>query len=879
MRTKSSLPESYRYYVLGNGLKVISIINRNFPMAIVSVHIDTGYCWEEDDILGISHVVEHNLMQSSEKRKGKKIFSDDRRKAGAMYDAGTSYDYTEYLLTLPSQNLSLAIDILCDGFGKPVFHPEVFKSEMGAIKQESKRKLDIPQAMLREKLYETAYKVSRIRRWRLGTEESLNSLTPEDLDTYFNNRYGPGNYVLVVAGDINHDRVEHEIRETFGLLPERKVAGSYSPEEPLQKEVRYQELRRQVGQVYWMCGFHSPEFLKKENAALELLAIILGRGFNSRLNLKVREEWGLVDEIHAHASDFDENTFFNVFMKTDTKRLLEAEKAIMTEVFTLVNQYVTQAELLRARSIFQNDILFLHDDLRQEVGFKSIVETRRGSFLESDTYLEEILALNSRDILKTAEEYIRPDNISICTIIPETSDFKERHAEDLVPVIKEAVKNAKERTYQPDETVLLEGRTLTLLFPAGKPLDEVKEFCLPNKTKILLLENNRIPVFTAAVLLRGGKGLEDKSNCGITSLMQASMLKGTKEYSGKDILGRLETLGVSIRPVLKEDFFGFILKGTSWNFHMAFEILLEILLHPSFPSEEIEIEKRKILARIRGLEDQPREHCLSLYSGEVYRGHSYGLPPEGIEEVIKSLERDDIFRWYENMLTGSNLIIAFGGDLTEDKILKELKVLENLKAGTKSIIPDYIIKPVSNPIETVVLKKRNQTCIAIGYPTVPASHKDYPVFEVMRGLTTGDGGRFWNEIRGKRGLAYVIHTYHLPLGKGGSFLSFTGTSPDTASLTEELLLKEFRKLYEESPGKEELTYGKNYIIGNHLFAERTTAARTLALAGAEATEMDKTYVLNYTEEIQKVTTEQIREAGERYFLPGQHYKAQIQGKI
>ncbi|OQA17253.1 MAG: Peptidase M16 inactive domain protein [bacterium ADurb.Bin363] len=177
------------------------------------------------------------------------------------------------------------------------------------------------------------------------------------------------------------------------------------------------------------------------------------------------------------------------------------------------------------------------------------------------------------------------------------------------------------------------------------------------------------------------------------------------------------------------------------------------------------------------------------------------------------------------------------------------------------------------------MKKRNQTCIAIGYPTVPASHKDYPVFEVMRGLTTGDGGRFWNEIRGKRGLAYVIHTYHLPLGKGGSFLSFTGTSPDTASLTEELLLKEFRKLYEESPGKEELTYGKNYIIGNHLFAERTTAARTLALAGAEATEMDKTYVLNYTEEIQKVTTEQIREAGERYFLPGQHYKAQIQGKI
>jgi zinc protease len=874
----NNLPESYRYYRLENGLKVISIINRNFPVVIVSVHANTGYCWEPDELTGISHVVEHNLMHSSEKRKEKEIFSIDRRIAGAMYDAGTSYDYTEYLLMVPSQNLSMAMDILCDGFGKPVFHPEVFKSEMGAIKQESKRKIDMPQAMLREKLYSVAYKLNRVKRWRLGPEETLDSLTPGDLDTYFYERYVPKNYILLVAGNIEHETVEQEVRNSFASLPDREIFGTYSQSEPVQHEVRYMEIRRQVGQVYWMCGFHTPKYLQKENAPMELLAIILGQGFNSRLNLKVREEKGLVDEISAHATDFDENTLFNIFMKTDTKRLKDAEKAVMAEIFALAVHPVTQQELLRARSIIQNNILFLHDDIRQEVGFKSIVETRTGSFLNCDKYLKEILALNSEDILKSAKEYFRPDNISICTIIPERDSFEKRDIEDFIPSINEAFKMAEEKIYSSDEQVLLEGKTLTLLFPEGKPLDKVRDFRLSNGTEILLLENNRIPIFTAALLLRGGKSQEDKSNCGITSLMQSAMLKGSKYFNGRELLGKLETLGVSVRPVIKEDYFGFILKGTSWNFNTSFGILQEILLSPSFPSEEIEIEKRKILARIRGIEDNPREHCLSLFSGEVFRGHPYGLPAEGMEEVIKQLQRDDLLRWHELMLKGSNLIVSFGGDLTEDKIMREMNIIEKLPPGQKAIIPDYVIKTIHNPVENTVVKKRSQTSTAIGYATVPAGHSDYPVFQVIRGLTTGDGGRFWNEIRGKRGLAYVIHTYNQFYGKAGTFLSYTATSPDKAGLTEELLLNEFRQIYEKPPSKEELNQGKNYITGIHLAVERTTLARTIALAEAECYGAGKDYVLNSVDNIKKVTAEKVVEVAEKYFVPGGYYKAQVKGE-
>ena len=876
MTLKGKLPESYRQFKLHNGLRVITMENKSLPLCIVTVHVNTGYCWEPDEIQGVSHVVEHNLMHASEKRKDVKIFSNDRRRAGAFYDAGTSYEYTEYLIMVPKENLSSAMDILCDGFGKPVFDGEIFKSEMGAIKQESRRKHDMPQAMAREKLYKTACKVHRLNRWRLGEEEVLDRMTPEDLDRYFEKRYGPGNYVLVVAGDIDHDSVEKEVRETFGKLPAREVSGEPSPAEPPQEELRYMEMRKDVGQVYWMGGFHSPKFLEEENTPLELLAIILGRGFNSRLNMRLREKEGLVDDITVSAADYDEHAMFVISMKTDAERLTEAEKALVEEILKVREYGVTGKELERARNIFQKDLLFVHDDLRWQVGWMCVNETRKGSFLHCEKHMEEVFSVTSKDIMEVANKYLKSNNLSVCTIIPEKADFKVRTGEDL----KESFKDIKiEEEKLPEETFPeMKDRPVSLLTPAGNPLDRVDKFTMSNEGRVILLPNPRLPIFSSVLLFGGGKGMETEKNSGITSLMVSSMLKGTKKHSAAELLGELEEIGTTLTPVIKEDSFGFALKGMKKNFSRTVEILREILLQPAFSEKEIEIEKRKALAKIKSIEDQPRSYSHALFSAEIFKGHPYGLSSAGISPVITSLEKGDILQWYEKMIGGKNMVLSVGGDLTERELSGLIKPLVEVPPGIKAEVPPFIPPKLTSPVEAAVKKKRKQTSTLIGYVTVPRNDRDFPVFEVIRGLTTGDGGRFWNEIRGKRGLAYVIHSYHLAYGKSGKFLAYAATSPDKADLTEELLLKEYRKLYEEPPTEEHFEWARNYILGLNLVMGRTTYAKTLLLGEAEAQGSGTECVLRYKENINEVTVERLKEVAEKYFEPGKHYKVQLVGE-
>ena len=109
-------------------------------------------------------------------------------------------------------------------------------------------------------------------------------------------------------------------------------------------------------------------------------------------------------------------------------------------------------------------------------------------------------------------------------------------------------------------------------------------------------------------------------------------------------------------------------------------------------------------------------------------------------------------------------------------------------------------------------------------------------------------------------------------------MSYAATSPDTAALTEELLVKEFKKLYEAPPSKEELAQGKNYITGLYLAGEKTTLARTSALAEAACYGVNKDYVLQYVDNIKKVTAEKVVEVAGKYFIPGAYYKAQVKGE-
>src|SRR5690606_26789671 len=168
-------------------------------------HVRAGYFDEPDAIVGVSHVLEHMYFKGTE-RRGVGEIARETKAAGGYLNAGTIYDHTSYYTVLPSSALEQALDIQADALQHSAIDEDELRRELRVIIQEAQRKLDNPEAVAQEKLFEAMFDVHRIRRWRIGTEPVLASFTRADVLRYYRELYHPANTVLVIAGDVDTAR-------------------------------------------------------------------------------------------------------------------------------------------------------------------------------------------------------------------------------------------------------------------------------------------------------------------------------------------------------------------------------------------------------------------------------------------------------------------------------------------------------------------------------------------------------------------------------------------------------------------------------------------------------------------------------------------------
>ncbi|MCI0409638.1 MAG: insulinase family protein, partial [Acidobacteria bacterium] len=201
------LTEDVVHRKLSNGLTLLIKELHAAPVVAIDTWVKVGYFNEEDDQVGISHVIEHMFFKGTKLRPRPDQIAAEVKALGGELNAGTYYDFTHYYFTLPVQSFSRGLEIQADALLDPLVDPGELARELEAIIQESRRKLDNPPAFAAEKLYELAFRRHRIRRWRIGQEESLRAFSREKLLEYYRRHYTPKNIILSVAGDLSAERV------------------------------------------------------------------------------------------------------------------------------------------------------------------------------------------------------------------------------------------------------------------------------------------------------------------------------------------------------------------------------------------------------------------------------------------------------------------------------------------------------------------------------------------------------------------------------------------------------------------------------------------------------------------------------------------------
>lgn len=200
-------------YILNNNLKLI-YKQSSGELTSVCISLDAG-AGSENKNYGVAHAVEHMVFKKTRNRSEKEI-NEILSNIFGFQNAMTNYPYVIYYGTLLSEDLQDGFDVLSDIIINPVFDKEDFDDEIAVIKEELNEWDEELEQYCEDKLFLNTFEKRRIKYPIIGTKESLNNLTVNDIKKFYNEKYYPGNASIAVITSKDFEEVKCIVEKYFG---------------------------------------------------------------------------------------------------------------------------------------------------------------------------------------------------------------------------------------------------------------------------------------------------------------------------------------------------------------------------------------------------------------------------------------------------------------------------------------------------------------------------------------------------------------------------------------------------------------------------------------------------------------------------------------
>jgi zinc protease len=854
--------------VLPNGLTVLVAEDRTWPVVACNLWVRAGYFDEDDREVGISHVIEHMFFKGTPDRPRPDQIATEIKEIGGELNAATYYDSTNYYIVLPKENLRRGLEIQADALMHPLLDAAELQREIEAVIQEGRRKLDTPAAYAVEMLFREAFETHRIRRWRIGEEAALRAMTRDDLLRYYRSHYVPSRIILAIVGDVETREALEAAHVYMGGMAPLEGAALGSPPEPPQTAFRRRRLRGDIKRAYTVLGWHAAPLLSDDDLALRVLSHILGAGRSSRLYQSVKEHAGLVDAIGSSIDSFQDLGVLTVIAEHDPKTGPAAVLAVQGEIERLRREPPGHAEIERARTAIEYRY---HQGRSEALGRSSILAYYEaiGGYELAERMVERLTAVTADDVLRVARAYLRVENATLVEYHPESSRQPESDDATLLSDLKR-VAAAAPLPEEPAPRAVRAGLAPTPIVPRVSRLVESRDVSRHRfeSGPVLLHEERRdLPLVTFCLAFRGGRSGESRDNSGITRLMQAVMVKGSTMRGARRVAQEIEGLGSIIERVIDEDYYGFAVSILGRCARKGWEILMDLVRHPAFRHEEIERERTLLLAAQESIKDQSLPYTFQLFRQAAFGSHPYSLPSFGHAVPVQSMKRDNLVAWHRRMVRPATLVVSVVGDLPETEVVEMLgeSFADWSQEGFGDKDPGQLIPWGAS--EVVETRRRRQTAQVIGFATPGLQTPERLPLDIVQSLTSGLGGRFFEEIRGKRGLAYAVHAFNYHRVAGGAFCAYLATSPKDEAEARRVLFQEIARLRRDGPRRDEVDRARSFARGAHLIALQGNAARAFRYADAEVRGLGMEAVQTYADRLAAVGYDEIHDAIWRHLDP------------
>ena len=316
---------------LANGLRIYSNTIPHVNSITAGIWINAGSREDPSSRPGLAHFLEHAVFKGTRSRDYIAI-ARCIEQVGGYIDAFTTKENTCIYIRCLKEHSELAFDLLSDLVCNPLLPEGEIEKEKEVIIEEIHGIQDSPDELIFDHFDELAFPDHPIGTSILGTEKSIDSISPKNLRSFLDRHYVAQNMLLTVIGNIAHEDVMLEAEKRFNSLDGQKKPSS---SERTFKQAYYRPfLRRDIKQLYQehLLFGGTAERNDRHFYSLLLLNTILSGGMSSILNLELREKNPLAYNVYSSLTCFDDTTMLNVYAGIDpehTDRVLESIKNVL----------------------------------------------------------------------------------------------------------------------------------------------------------------------------------------------------------------------------------------------------------------------------------------------------------------------------------------------------------------------------------------------------------------------------------------------------------------------------------------------------------------------------------------------------------------------
>jgi len=865
----------YEKYTLANGLVVILSEDHRLPLVSTNIWYHVGPANELPGRTGFAHLFEHMMFEGSKHVPGNAHIRYLEAAGASDLNGTTDFDRTNYFETLPSNQLELALWLESDrmGYLPDKLDQASLTNQQDVVRNERRQSIEnSPYGIVEEGVFHMLFPKSHpYHADVMGSHADIQAAKLEDVRNFFKLYYAPNNASLAIVGDFDPAQAKEWVEKYFGPLkrgaPVPNITALTPPITAERRAVIHDQV--ELPRVY-MAWLTSPIF-KPGDAAADLTAEILGGGKSSRLYKKLVYEKQIALDVSASQQSLILGSVFEIVVTARPGHTAdEMEKAVDAELAAFRKSGPTAVELERARNGTETDMI---EGLERLGGFGGVADrlNEYNHYLGNPGYFPDDVrryqAATTDSIRAFAEAQLKPTARVVVYGIPGKPDL----GPDVpTPQNQQKGQSTGGESVNADaawrENPPKPGPERELNLPAPDV------FKLSNGLTVFYHYRPGLPVVAAHLVFNSGSAANPVDKPGLASFTANMLQQGTATRNAIQIADEAALLGTELSSSASMDSSGVGAGSLTNNFPGVLDLISDVVLHPTFPPDEVERRRASRLAAFTDERSDPETIVSRTGVSALFGPHNpFGYDNSGTEDSVKAMKREDMMNFWKINYVPNNAALVVSGNIP----VNDLKALAESKFGAwkgSDLQVPQIGAPETTKAKIIIVDRpgAQQTMVRLLQLGVDRATPDYPALEVMNSEL---GGLFSSRInlnlREEHGYTYGASSSFVYRRSVGYFVAGGGIRTDATAPAVTEILKEIRRMIDTPMKPEELSLAKDSQSRSLPGIFEASSGEAGALAEIFVYNLTRDYFSKLPEQLNAVTAEDAEAVAKKYLHPEQ----------